>query len=270
MLLLAAPPAAAQESQGGWEHLYDTLLLQAGDHDIDGALAGYGDLVRNLGADDPVRSAALYWLGRTRYEQGDVDGARTSLRECVRIGIEKARCLELLGHIELEQSAIRHVPVHWTFDDTTHGFVHPWRYADKGSIRIHREGDLDDPMLAWRTSVDVRTDDELVVGFDNPKPPPSGVKFLLRSRDMNAYIRLRVYDIYGRQYGAAPPHTVVRVPKGQMIVVELPFDEVVGDDPDAVPFDARNIDRLVVQDVTAYHGDRTGENELTIDDFQVY
>ncbi len=246
------------------------MLVEALDHDLPGAIAQYEDLVRNLGADDPVRSAALYRLGRARHEQGNLDGARASLRECVRIGVDKARCLELLGRIELEASAISTVPVEWRFDDTTHGFVHPWRYADKGAIRIHRDEDRDDPMLAWRTRVDVRKDDQLVVGFRSPQPAPRGLSFLLRSRDLDAHVRLQVYDVYGRRYAELGPRAVVQVPQGQMVVVELAFERLRGDDPEQAPFDPRMIDRFVIQDVTAYYGDATGDNELTIDDFHVY
>jgi len=249
--------------------LHDSLLLEAVYHDVDGALVIYGNLVKNLGADDPVRSEALYWMGRARYEQGEVDGAREALRECVRIGVEKGRCLELLGRIELEQTSITSVPVRWTFDDTTHGFVHPWRYADKGAIRIHREGERDNPMLAWHTRVDVRGDDQLVVGFRDPQPAPRGIRFQVRSSDLEAALRLQVFDIYGHKYTPAR-RGVIRVRRGQLVLVDLQFRDLEGDDPAQVPLAPQDIDRLVIQDVTAYYGGGTGENEIYIDDFEVY
>jgi len=267
---LAILGVAFAQDPSDWERLHDMMLLEAADHAVDEAADGYDDLARALGPDDPARSEALYWLGRLRYEQGDVDGARTVLRECVRTGLDKARCLELLGRIELDQSSITTVPVRWTFDDTTHGVVHPWRYADKGSIRIHREGELDDPMLAWSTVVDARKDDQLVVGFASPSPTPEGVRFLLRSRDLEAYVRVQVYDTQGRRYEAAPPKAVLHVPRGEMIIVDLSFDQLTSDDPAPTPFDPDAIDRLVIQDVTAFYGATTGPNELSIDDFQVY
>ena len=49
----------------------------------------------------------------------------------------------------------------------------------------------------------------------------------------------------------------------------MPFDRLQADDPEQWPFDARQIDRVVLQDVTAQFGG-SGENELYIDDFQVY
>jgi len=269
LALLLGTAAQAQDNPASWEILHDSLLLEAAYHDVDGALVIYGQLVKNLGADDPVRSEALYWLGRARYEQGEVDGAREALRECVRIGIGKARCLELLGRIELEQSGIVSVPVRWTFDDTTHGFVHPWRYAAKGAIRIHREGDRDNPMLAWHTQVDVRGDDQLVVGFRDPVPPPRGLRFLVRSSELDAALRLQVFDIHGRKYVAAH-RAVIRVPRGQQILVDMRFRDLEGDDPEQVRFAPKDIDHVVLQDVTAYYGGGSGENELYIDDFEVY
>jgi hypothetical protein len=269
LALLLGTAAWAQDNRASWEMLYDSLLLEAAHHDVDQALVTYGQLVKNLGADDPVRSEALYWLGRARYEQGEVDGAREALRECVRTGVVKGRCLELLGQIELEQSSIVSVPVRWTFDDTTHGFVHPWRYAEKGSIRIHREGDRDDPMLAWRTQVDVRGDDQLVVGFRDPDPAPQGTRFVVRSRDLDAALRLQVFDIHGRKY-VAGHRAVIRVPRDKQVLVDLRFRDLEGDDPEQVPFSPSDIDRLVLQDVTAFYGGGGGENELYIDDFEVY
>ncbi len=266
LVLLGALIALAQEERASWDTLYDTLLLEAADHDVGRALRTYEVLGRTLGADDPVRSEALYWLGRARYEQGEVDGARDALRECVRTGGMRASCLELLGRLELEQMSITAVPTTWTFDDPAHGFVHPWRYAHKGSIRLH-ETDRGDAMLAWRTTVGARSDDQLWVGFSEPSPPPRGVKFLLRSSDLRAFVRLHVVDIHGRRYSARRP---VEVPAGQMVVVDVALRTLQAEDPQHPPLDPRRLHRLVVQDVTAYHGTGRGENELLLDDFQVY
>lgn len=267
-MLLAGLALAQDPSRGSWEALHDTLLLEAADYDVEAAAQRYDQLARDLGPDDPVRSEALYWLGRALYEQGDVDDARVALRECVRSSFEKARCLKLVGQIELASNAIATVPVRWSFNDLRHGFVHPWRYATKGSIRIQQEG-VTDPVLAWRTVADTRSDDQLVVGFDSPRPPPTRIRFLVRSQQLDAYLRLNVYDVFGNRYTAPPPDTVVRVPRGEMVVIDLGLDDLQGEDPGQRRFNPAQIDRLVIQDVTAYYGGGTGANELYLDDFKV-
>lgn len=267
MLLLLALVAQAQDTRAAWEQLHDALLSESAYGEVDPATGVYEELVRSLGADDPVRARALYWLGRARYSRDDVDGAREALRECVRIGIEKAPCLALLGRIELEQSSISTVPVTWTFDDTTHGFVHPWRYADKGSIRILQGPDQADGTLAWRTRVDVRGDDQLVVGFDDPKPTPRGVMFLVRSSDLDAVLRVLVYDIYDRRFVASGSQALIRLPRGELAYVDLDLGDFTGD---TGKLDTTQIDRLVLQDVTASYGNAAGDNEIYLDDFHVY
>lgn len=266
MLALLAVLAFAQDDRASRDALQDTLLVEAADHAVVQATRNYEVLVKNLGADDPVRSEALYWLGRARYEQGEVGGARDALRECVRTGGMRSSCLELLGRIELEQGAIREIPAEWTFDRTTHGFLHPWRYADKGAIRL-APGQQGDPGLAWRTTVDARGDDQLWVGFDSPDPAPRGVRFLLWSDRIESWIRLHASDIHGRRYST--PQSF-RVPAGEMIVVDVHMDELEPEDPATPPLDPAELYRLTLQDVTAYHGAARGDNELFLDDFQVY
>jgi hypothetical protein len=267
-VVVAGPEPVSIES---WEELYDGMLLEAAGGDLDGAISRYEALVHNLSAEDPIRAEALFWLGQARYTLGDVEGAREALREGIRFASPaRSRCKELLGQIELEESSIDHVPLEWTFDQDDHGFVHPSRYEDKGSLRIEVDGPDGDPALEWTTSVDVRKDDLLVVGFRQPTPPPRGVRFDVQSSTLDARLRILVFDAYGRKYTLGPSSAAVVAPAGRWVRVDVHLDAVQGVDPTQDPLVPALIDRMLIQDVTAYYGRASGQNTLFIDDFEVY
>lgn len=260
--LLGAAEATATEVET-WERLHDALLGEAVDGLTEQVRDDYQLMSQNLSADDPARGLALYWLGRSQYALGQLTEARESLKECIRLGHSRDPCLELLGRMELERESVDEVPVHWAFDDANHGFIHPWRYGHKGSLRI--ESMAGDPALAWTTKVTPQEDDQLVVGFKQPWPPPDGVRFDVTST-VDSHLRIVIYDVFGRKYTPGP--FVVRAGKTQ--VVNLEFSALAGFDAAQAPLDPTRIDRLVIQDVTAYLSRATGPNTLYFDDFMVY
>lgn len=258
--LLAAPAARADEFDA-WIRLYDGLLAEAVDNDIDSANGAYSDLVRTLGGDDPLRSVALYWQGRALDSDGDVRGARDALRECVRTGYARARCLDLLGRIELEQAAVRRVPAAFDFSEPDHPFVHPWIYADKGSIRTQMGA------LEWRTIVDPDLDDQLLAGFADEVAAPRGVRVRLTSASAEGTLRVLMFDDSGNRFGV--PEGKLDAPRGQLTTFDVPFSELVPLDGVA-RFDASRVDHLVLQDVSAYYGAQTGPNTWLIDEVVFY
>lgn len=264
--LLVTEPAQAADEIEVWGMLAEILLIEAADGDLPRAAVAYEQLVRHLPDEDPMRAEALYHLGDVRYRQGDVDGARAALREGIRVGHNRDQCLVLLGRVELEQSAIHEVPVYWRFDGTSHGFVHPWARASRGSIHIEEEAGA----LGWTTTVDARADDQLVVGFRNPQPSPRGIRLEVQSMKMDAHLRMLVYDVFGRKYTSARGAVSTPVPVGETIVIDVEMASMVALDANQGPLDPQRLDRVIIQDVTGYVGRETGPNTLLIDNFEVY
>lgn len=269
MLLVVWAAAALAGDIDNWDTLHEGLLLAASG-DLPGAVGSYERLKRNLPAEEPLRAEALYWLGHARWMQGDVEGAGAELRECARVpSVHRAQCLQLLNEIELEASSIVTVPMRWTFD-APHGFVHPLAYSDKGSLRI-AAAPGSDAALQWLTFVDSRKDDLVVVGFRDPTPAPSGIRFSARSTAFPARLRLWIYDALGRRYTVVG-QPAISVPSDRWVQVVLELDQLESDDPASGPLQPGLIERLVVQDVSAFGPSlgASGENALYIDDFEVY
>lgn len=267
-LALFAAPAQADEIDA-WVKLYDGLLTEAADNDIEAAVTTYQGLARTLPAGQPLRGITLYWLGRALDSDGDERAARDALRECVRAGNARTRCLDLLGRIELESAAVRTVPTTWTFDDSTHGFIHPWVYADMGSIRLEDSGGPHGKVLVWSTTVSPDSDDQLLLGFSQPRPAPSRLRFDVLATRQDAALRLVVFDTLGRRYLSDDGGAVEIVHRDRWQRIRLNLNALSPLDDDA-PLNPSQIDHLVLQDISAFQGAPSGPNELWIDDVEVY
>jgi len=252
-----------------WVELYDGILIEAADNDVDAAVRTYEGLSRTLAADEPLRGISLYWLGRALDSDDDARGARSALRECVRSGHARARCLDLLGRIELEGRAIRRVPTRWDMSDGEHGFIHPWLYAEKGSIRMG-DGDTEHPtVLVWSTTVSPDLDDQLLMGFVNPEPAPRGLRLMMRPTRQDTAIRMVVFDVHRNRF-LMPGDVGVRVlQRAEWTTLRLDLSELVPVDG-VRALNPAEIDHVVLQDVSAFQGAPSGANDLWIADVRVY
>lgn len=247
------------------EEVEDALLVEAAYGDWASAVRTYGRIVANRPIDDPSRARALYALGRLQSELGEPEAARTALLEGIRTGSCLDPCHELLGRIELEQESITTLPVRWTFDDSDHGFFHPWQFDDRGTIRLERRSE--DTFLLWRTTVDVRGD-QLVVGFDNPTPPPSRIRFTAQARLTEAWLQVVVIDDLGRAY--SPPTGNIHIPVNRPTLIEVDLSAVHPVDPLDPVLDAGSIALVQLRDVSGIEGEPHGSVHLIyLDDFEV-
>lgn len=266
-LLALAIPARAQERTA--VDLLQTALLQEaayGNHTE--AMQIYQRLVRELPLDSAVRAQAVYRLSRSMYELGDVPGAREVLKEGIRTGSCTATpCYTLLGQITLEESSVRKLPVRWSFSSNDHGLLHPWEYDDKGSIRVQSRDEAANPALIWRTIVDVRKDDRLVVGFDRPMPAPARIRFRVQAEDRTAAIRVRVLDGAGQIHGL--PDGMIDVLPERPTSVSVDLSRLENLDPEGPRLDPANIAMLTIEDVSALTGTTLGPHALYIDDFAI-
>lgn len=248
------------------EDLEDALLTEAAYGNLRGAARDYAEIVRFRPLDDPSRAQALFALGRVHAELGDAYAAREALLEGIRTGSCLDPCQELLGRIELEQESITTLPVRWTFDDSNHGFFHPWQFDDRGTIRLERRAE--DTFLVWRTTVDVHVGDQLVVGFKNPDPPPSRLRFRAQARATEAWLKVVIVDEVGRTY--ALPTGNFRIPVNRTTVVEVDLAEVHPIDPLDPVLDPARIALVQLRDVSGVEGESPGSTHtLYLDDFEV-
>lgn len=262
-------PAVAADRFEQWRELHDALLAEAIDGDLQASAADYERMVRNAAADDPMRGAALYWLGRARWQASDVAGAKEALREGVRAGSARNACLELLDQIELEQGALRALPVRWSFDDPTHALVHPWWYRDAGSIRVQPDTPSG-PALVWTTQLDPRRDDQLHLPLDRPSPAPRGLRFIALAEAEEASLRLVFLDEDGHRWAPRAQPGPWRLPAGEPVLVEQRLDELVPLDADVETNATVVLARVILQDVTAFYTQRAGTRTLLLDDFEVW
>jgi len=259
-------------AQGGeranWDLHHQAQLVEAGDGDLQEAAKAYQTLVRELPGDDPFRGQVLFSLGRARYLMGDIKRAREALKEGIRTNTCHDPCNELVSQLELEENAVKEIPVQWGFDSPDHGFFHPWAFAkNKGSIRLHKADGTDNPALVWETIVETREGDMLVVGFDRPKPTPSSIRLKMQSAGVAAQVDFVIIDEAGNGY--RPKGGRVPVPALQIEDIELSLTSLEAIDPTSPPFDPSRISRFEIHDVSAAAGARPGPNALFIDDFEV-
>lgn len=250
-----------------WQDLHQARLAEAMDHDVDRAERIYRRLIQNLAADDPIREEALYSLGSALYASGRNDEAVEVLLEGNRSAQRRSRFQDLLQLIELDQTSVRKIPATWDFGSEAHGILHPWGYQGKGSLRITSQPD-GNSVLAWSTVVVAGEDDQLLVGFERALPAPKGVRFDIASTLFDGWIEVVVYDDLGRAWSWSEGR--LRARTGPLVMFELPFSGFIAVDGASGRLDPAHLHRLVLRDVTAFHGDRGGEHDLLFDNFEIY
>jgi hypothetical protein len=238
LLGLVLPVAHGSDAR---EQLEEALLARSlGDHA--GARAGFLTLSRSLAADDPVRSWALLWLARIQIERGEATDAREALRECIRTTAARQACVDQLGRLEIESTAITSIPTVWTFDGD-HGIVHNWNQSDRGSIRLERDGD--DAVLVWVTRQDEDDPGTILFGVDQATPPPTTFTATVAVRDRKARIGVLFVDEQGELY----PHPGVQtVEPGEAVTLGFRIADAKG--PEGA-LDPAALQMVLIRDVTA-------------------
>jgi len=257
----AALALAADDELEHRAALYDALLEQSLSGDGHTAQRAYLSLSHPLEVGEYTRAEALMWLGRARYDTGNVEGARTALIDAIRSGGCSTRCRDLLELIDVEQSAIRALPVRWTFDSPDHGFFHPWQVQDQGGIRLARAPN-GDPALMWTTTPQPRKRDRLVVGLIDPIPSPVELELRVSSTSAPAQLQLIAIESSDRAYGLMAPW---RIASGATEVLRIPLDALAPVQVGDPPLDSGALTRLYLVDVSA----EGATNTLWLHDFAI-
>jgi hypothetical protein len=249
-----------------WQDLHEARLAEALDHDTPRAEKIYRRLIQSLAADDPIREEALYSLGNSLYASGYRDDAVSVLVEGLRTARSRARFQDLLQLIELDQTSIREVPTTWDFEDDLHGILHPWGYQDKGILRVASvDGNR---VLAWSTTVVSGEEDQVLVGIHRPDPAPSGLRFDIGATQFDSWVEVAIYDDLGEAWVWGGGR--IRARTGLLLTFDLPMSGFRRASDAPGQLDPATANRLVIRDVTAFHGESTGEHALLFDDFSVY
>ena len=267
-MILAAATALAAEPTRAWETLYDARLVEAVDGTPEVAALYYEELVGELSPGDPLYGTTWYWLGRTRWGLGDVDGALLALRNAARDEGVRPQATALLGRIELVRRALRTFPAAFTFDGgDTGAFVRAWDTASDGALEARSV--MGRSALAWETTVQAGEADHLQAALEGDGRL-SGVRFLVRARAFPAELRVTVSDGAGARYSAP----VIQVPTGEWLVVDLPARAFRSTDGardgggNALrPTDAVRL--LEIEHLSGLLSPSRGANTVFLDDFEI-
>lgn len=209
-------------------------------------------LRRSLAAEDPLRGLALFWTATIDAETGHPDRAREVLRECIRNGPSRDDCSDLLGRLELEQSAMR-PPETWSFSGA-HGMVHLWTQSDQGSVRV--EPVDGDPSLVWTSRHVPDSPGTLLFAVDPGSIPPRRLSFSLQARNHRAALLPLFVDDAGVVRRAPRPLVVEPGPARR---VNIDLQSIQGLDP-------RHLERVVFRDLSGSAEDASGSTEVVLDD----
>lgn len=208
-------------------------------------------LTRSLAADDPLRGLALFWSATLSAELGQPDAARETLRDCIRNGPAREDCADLLGRLELEQSAMR-VPTRWNFS-AEHGMVHLWSQSDQGAVRVEPVGS--DPALIWESRQLPDQAGMLLFAVDSAVTPKR-LSMRLSTPEERAVLLPLFMDEFGAVHRAKQP-IVLTQERPRSVSIELA--DVPGLDP-------RRLERVVLRDLTAADDTASGKTVVVLDD----
>lgn len=255
--------SAFADSFDSWSRLREIQLSQAMMDDTNTVVLAYQELIKNLPSEDPVRPQALFELGRVRYHQGDIKAARSRLKECVRKGISRSPCLELLSAIELKETAITELPTLWDFD-ADHGFMRPWSSPEGGSIRV--ASTADNQQLEWTSIVHSQERDRLITGVNLDNEKPTGVSFQANPTRIDGYLQIIATDVHGKNWYSEPR----LFPVNQMLTVDVDFESFRSLEDHSAKLPTQLIDLITIEDITSMNSVDRGTNHWLLDDFRLY
>lgn len=262
-MLLWVGLAQAQDVRA-WQGLYEGMLIEAAEGDLQGAVSWYEGLIAGLPETDPSLGELHFWLGRAHYAQGDAELARKALRTAMDDPAVSDRAQALLAQIDSEELRVRRLPMTYQFSSGTGHWLHSWKHGEKGWVASEVPPSSDDAALAWHTTVADRETDAIGLWFDDRAPRPETFEMDLRSSAFPASLRLIVEDDSGQRW----EYPEIRTATGDWIRVEAEL-------ADFVPLDAgsgshpRSVRALSLWDVTAYTRPDRGENVVYMDNLQI-
>jgi hypothetical protein len=265
-LLAGASALVAQASTpADWERLHDLRLRAATRGDGSSVIGDLESLLASIDASDPLRGEVAWALAKARMDAGRVDEAREALRTAQAFPQTADAATAFDAQLEAIQSRIDVLPL-WTDFSDSNPFVHAWQRVDLGTVSV--EPLLDDPALRWVTNVRDRTEDQILVSFDERARPVHGIRCNVRGQDFPSFLRVVVTDDHDREFASDP----FLVGTGSWRDLEVTIASLHHTDPTRprVRPDPRSVATLAFDDVTAYLSGDRGEKEVWLDDLEIW
>jgi tetratricopeptide (TPR) repeat protein len=262
-LCAATAVAAPAEMHEHWTRFWAAKLMESADGDIERAARIYDELASlQVANSNDLRIRALLALGEVRKNQGNLQGAQSAYERCRALGassvaqLNTGTCLEQLRKVLVRKNALRKLPVHWTFDDGTHGFV---LFGQNGSIQ------LTDGTMVWVQTVDDHLP-FLVVGFNKLSTPPEGMRMSVRSDKSTANLSLFVHDSFGNLYLEREAFRV----GGNLQTIDVQFSNFTPWNESMPPLDPSSIVELQLRDTTKLLQPEANTHNIVLDSFELY
>lgn len=190
-LALAADPSAA------WKALYEARFVQIAEGTPEIAVRLYEAILDGDAGSDTA--AVQFWLGRTLFSAGDLDGARAAFELAVEDSRYRDSARRLLDATALRVGAIGSVPIRYDFESPGFPGVRFGAGAGRGEAGIQRVGGRG--VFAWSTTI--RPGEPDLVGL---RLAGGGrvaeVKFTARSLSVAAVLRVVALDRWGAAWAS--------------------------------------------------------------------
>jgi len=266
LLFLSLAPA---QDLRAWQGVYEGMLMEAAEGDLQRAVSWYEGLGEGMAAEDPIRPELHYWLGRARYIQGESDGARKARRIASGDDQLRPRAAALMGQMDALELQVRALPIEHTFDTGTSHWLHDWRFGERGTIGIGIPDSGEDSAMIWSTTVADEAQDQIQIGFGDAISPQQ-FELSLRAGAFPAWVVLLVEDTQGFGYYYPEP---VEINTRDWVVFETDNQAFLPTDTSAVAGVGRawpqQVRALILRDVTEFYSSDRGTNTIYVDDVRI-
>jgi hypothetical protein len=240
-----------------WASLYDGRLSESLQGDTPAALSVYEALEAHLEPSDPLRGEVSYWMARSWYAQGEADRALDALDLAKRDSRLRDSARELEVRINLTLRQVQSLPSMENFSLDTGPLVRTWERGDVADLQ--REPTSRGTSVVWRVSVEDEREDSVIFQVSERAGTPRFVSIAASSSEFPAVLRLVAVGGAGWRWEGEP--TPVGVDQWAIVELQMPSGPgSTGPYPDL---------RLVLQDLTAFHGRERGTNTILLDDLKV-
>ena len=262
--LVLATAGALASGPEMWASLYDARLAAAMDRDPSAAIDIYETGLAFLPDDDPIRGELSYWLARERFMQGQPELAREALLDATNHTDSHDHARSFIAELDRTALEVTSLPLELDFSDGTGPWMRGWPQGDLDDLRT-QEADAPGGMaLAWRVVVTPGRDDFIAMPLNPDAIVPTRLQLFVWSSEQPTWLRILFHDTDGRRWTSP----VIEVPALDWTAVDLTVADLIRAD---APF-AREappeggLVMLEIRDVTAFHSEVRGPNELLFDD----
>ncbi len=250
-----------------WGSMGSGRLYEAADGDSATAISAYEALLGDLTLDDPRRAELHYWLGRARFNEGDLVGARADLAAAAAPPLRHAGAREWLARMDLSTKAIGALPYREDFESGPGRFVRGWPLGEAEDLGRSRlpDGEAGSALL-WHFEVTDGAEDFIALAFSPLPRGPTRIALRLRAGSFELRLRPVLEEANGRRW-VGP---LLGVPVDRWVDYELALTDFTAGGAPAERSAPPNAVRLLrLEDATNSLLPMRGDNELFVDDLVI-